>query len=99
MGPTQWGVAPNPTDRWAQVFVAKNIKGGTKLAINFNLTGSSTHPLYVIALEYSGVDPINPINGTAIGTGKVSQNGAPTTGNLTTTMGNTKIVRYCLGFE
>ncbi len=92
LGPTQWGVSPNPTDRWAQVFVAKNITGGSILTITVTLAGSSTHPIYVAALEYSGVDPVNPVNATAVGTGKVSQNGAPATGNLTTTVPNSKLV-------
>ncbi len=92
LGPTQWGVSPNPTDRWGQVFVAKNIKGGTVLTVTVKLAGSSTHPIYAVAVEYSGVDPVNPINATAVGTGKVSQNGAPTTSNLTTTMANAKLV-------
>jgi hypothetical protein len=92
LGPTQWGVSPNPTDRWAQVFVAKNITGGSVLTITITLAGGSTHPIYLAALEYSGVDPVNPVNASAVGTGKVSQTGAPATGNLTTTVANTKLV-------
>jgi hypothetical protein len=92
LGPTVWGAAPNFTDRWAQVFVAKNIAGGSVLTITVTLAGGSTHPVYLAALEYSGVDPVNPVNATAVGTGKVSQNGAPATGNLTTTVANTKLV-------
>jgi hypothetical protein len=92
LGPTQWGVSPNPIDRWAQVFVAKNITGGTVLTITVTLAGGSTHPIYLAALEYSGVDPVNPVNASTVGTGKVSQTGAPATGNLTTTVANTKLV-------
>ncbi len=92
LGPTQWGVSPNPTDRWGQVFVAKNIKGGTILTITVKLAGSSTHPIYAVAMEYSGVDPVNPVNATAVGSGKVSKNGAPTTANLTTTVANAKLL-------
>jgi hypothetical protein len=92
LGPTVWGVAPNWTDRWAQVFVAKNIAGGSVLTITATLAGGTTHPIYLAALEYSGVDPVNPVNATAVGTGKVSQNGAPATGNLTTTVANAKLV-------
>jgi hypothetical protein len=92
LGPTQWGVAPNPSDRWAQVFVAKNITGGSVLTITVTLAGGSTRAFYLVALEYSGIDPVNPVNATAVGTGKVSQNGAPTTGNLTTTVANAKLV-------
>jgi hypothetical protein len=92
LGPTQWGVAPNPTDRWSQVFIAKNITGGGSLTITANLAGSSTHPIYLVALEYSGVDPVNPVNAAAVGTGTVSQNGAPATANLTTTVANAKLV-------
>src|SRR5467141_163087 len=92
VGPTQWGVAPEPTDRWAQTFVAKNVIGGTKLTITVTLSGSSTHDIYLAALEYSGVDAANPVNATAVGTGTVSVNGAPTTGNLTTTVANGKLV-------
>jgi hypothetical protein len=92
LGPTQWGVTPNPTDRWSQVFVAKNITGGTNLNLTATLASGSTHPAYLAALEYSGVDPVNPINTTSVATGKVSQNGAPTTGNLTTTIANTKLI-------
>ncbi|HZQ51577.1 MAG TPA: carboxypeptidase regulatory-like domain-containing protein [Bryobacteraceae bacterium] len=92
LGPTQWGVAPNPTDRWGQVFLAKNIAGGTKLTITVNFTGSSSHPLYLVALEYSGVDSVNPINATGVGSGKVSLNGAPTTANVTTKVANAKLV-------
>src|SRR5258708_1032877 len=44
------------------------------------------------ALEYAGVDAGNPVNATAVGTGTVSANGAPATGNLTTTVANTKLV-------
>ncbi len=91
-GPTQWGVSPNPTDRWAQVFVAKNIAGGSALTITVQLAAGSTHPAYVAALEYSGADPVNPVNAVAVGTGKVSQNGAPTSANLTTTVANAKLV-------
>ena len=43
-GPTQWGVSPNPTDRWAQVFVAKNIPGGNALTITVHLAAGLTHP-------------------------------------------------------
>ncbi|HTG28380.1 MAG TPA: IPT/TIG domain-containing protein, partial [Methylomirabilota bacterium] len=92
LGPTQWGVAPEPTDRLAQVLVAKNITGGSKLTITVTLSGSSTHDTYIAALEYSGVDASNPVNAAAVGTGTVSANGAPTTGNLTTTVANTKLV-------
>jgi Bacterial Ig-like domain (group 2) len=92
IGPTQWGVAPNVTDRWAQVFVAKNIKGGSKLSITVNLSGSSTHNIYMAAVEYSGVDPVNPVNATASRIGTVGSNGAPATGNLTTTVANSKLV-------
>ncbi len=65
LGPTQWGVTPNPTDRYAQVFVAKNIPGGTKLTITVKCPVASTRTIYLAALEYSGVDPVNPINATA----------------------------------
>jgi IPT/TIG domain-containing protein len=92
MGPTQWGVAPNPTDRWAQVFVAKRITGGSRLTITVNLSGNSTHDIYMAALEYSGVDPVNPVNATALGSGTVNVNGAPATGNLTTGTANAKLV-------
>src|SRR5258708_39992856 len=44
------------------------------------------------ALEYAGVDAGNPVNATAVGTGTVSANGAPATGNLTTTVANAKLV-------
>ena len=89
---TQWGVSPNPTDRWAQVFVAKNITGGSPLTITVQLAGGSTHPIYVVAVEYAGVDHVNAVNATAQGAGKVSQNGAPTTGNVTTTVAGAKLV-------
>jgi hypothetical protein len=92
IGPTQWGVAPNVTDRWAQVFVAKNIKGGSRLNITVALSGNSTHDIYMAAVEYSGVDPVNPVNATASRIGTVGSNGAPATGNLTTTIANTKLV-------
>jgi hypothetical protein len=90
LGPTQWGVAPNVTDRWAQVFVAKNITGGSRLTITLSLSGSSTHDIYIAAVEYSGVDPVNPVNATASGTGTLGTN--PATANLTTTVANTKLV-------
>jgi hypothetical protein len=99
LGPTQWGVAPNPTDRWSQVFVVKNITGGSSLTITANLAGSSTHPIYLVALEYSGVDAVNPVNAVAVGTGTVSQNGAPATASLTTTVADTKLVAHQLGLE
>jgi hypothetical protein len=92
IGPTQWGVAPDVTDRWAQVFVAKNIKGGSRLNITVALSGNSTHDIYMTAVEYSGVDPVNPVNATASRIGTVGSNGAPATGNLTTTVANTKLV-------
>jgi Bacterial Ig-like domain (group 2) len=92
IGPTQWGVAPNVTDRWAQVFVAKNIKGGSRLNITVALSGNSTHDIYMAAVEYSGVDPVNPVNATASRIGTVGSNGAPTTGNLITTVANAKLV-------
>ena len=92
LGPTKWGVVPNVTDRWAQVFVAKNIRGGSRLTIKVSLAGSSTHDIYMAALEYSGVDPVNPINATASGVGTVGSNGAPTTPNVTTSVANTKLV-------
>ena len=95
LGPTQWGVAPNVTDRWAQVFVAKDITGGSTLTITVSFSGgsgSTTHNTYMVAVEYSGVDPANPVSATAVGTGTVNVNGAPTTGNLTTTLTNTKLV-------
>ena len=92
IGPTQWGVAPNVTDRWAQVFVAKNIKGGSRLNITVALSGNSTHDIYMAAMEYSGVDAVNPVNATASRIGTVGSNGAPATGNLITTVANTKLV-------
>jgi hypothetical protein len=92
LGPTHWGVTPNPTDRWAQVFVAKNITGGSTLRITVTLSGSSTHDIYMAALEYLGVDPTNPVNATASGFGKASTTGAPVTGNLTTTVANAQLV-------
>ncbi len=92
VGPTQWGVAPDPTDRWAQVFLAKNIIGGTPLDITVSFAGASTRDVYAVAVEYSGVDPANPVNAVAVGTGSVGANGAPKTPNLTTTVGNTKLV-------
>lgn len=92
LGPTPWGVAPESTDRWAQVFVAKNIPGGSILTITVKLAGTSTHDTYIAALEYSGVDPVNPVNATAVATGTVLQNGAPATGNLTTTVANAELV-------
>jgi hypothetical protein len=91
VGPTQWGVAPNTTDRWAQVFVAKNITGGSVLTIKVTLSGSSTHDIYLVAVEYSGADPVNPVIATASGTG-TNSHGAPVTGNLTTTVANAKLV-------
>jgi hypothetical protein len=92
LGPTPWGVFPESTDRWAQVFVAKNSPGGSILTITVKLAGTSTHDTYIAALEYSGVDPVNPVNATAFGTGTVPQNGAPATGNLTTTVANAELV-------
>src|SRR5205807_258018 len=91
LGPTQWGAAPEATDRWAQVFVASNITGGSRLTITVTLSGSSTHDIYLAAVEYSGVDPIHPVNATAYGTGTVSI-GSPVTGNLTTMVANTTLV-------
>src|SRR5467141_1932861 len=92
LGPTPWGVAPSSTDRSAQVFVAKDITGGSRLTITVTFSGSTTHNTYMAALEYSGVDPANPVNATAVGTGTVHVNGAPTTSNLTTTVANAKLV-------
>jgi hypothetical protein len=92
LGPTHWGVPPNSTDRWAQVFLAKNIVGNSPLTVAVTFSGSTTHDTYLAALEYSGVDPNNPVNATAVGTGTVGANGAPVTGNLTTTVANTKLV-------
>jgi hypothetical protein len=92
LGPTHWGVPPGSTDRWAQVFLAKNITGGSRLTITVIFSGNTTHDTYVAALEYAGVDPNNPVNATAVGTGTVGANGAPVTGNLTTTAANTKLV-------
>jgi hypothetical protein len=90
LGPTQWGIAPNSTDRSGQVFVAKNIRGGSTLTLTVALAGSSTHDTYMVALEYSGVDPINPINATAVGTGTNGR--TPATANVTTTGANVKLV-------
>ncbi len=91
-GPMQWGTTRGgSTDRVAQVFVAKAIAGGA-LSVTANLAGSSTHGLYAVALEYSGVDTTNPVNAFAVGNGTVSQNGAPTTANMNTTVANTKLV-------
>jgi hypothetical protein len=92
LGPTQWGLAPNPTDRFALVFVADNITGGSTLKIMVTLSGSSTHDIYMAALEYSGVNKTKPVNETASGVGKASTTGAPTTGNLTTTVADAALV-------
>ncbi len=92
VGPTKWGVSPRSTDRFAQVFVAKNIRGGSALIVKVTLSGNSTHDICMGALEYSGVNPVNPVNATAVGTGTVSVNGAPTTASLTTTVPNVKLV-------
>jgi hypothetical protein len=92
LGPTMWGVAPNDTDRSAQVFAAKKIAGGHTITVTISLAGTSTHDTYVSALEYSGVDGTNPVNATAVGTGTYPSNGAPTTANMTTSIANTEIV-------
>jgi hypothetical protein len=92
LGPTQWSLAPNPTDRFAPIFVADNITGGSTLKITVTLSGSSTHDIYMAALEYSGVNKTKPVNGTASGVGKASTTGAPTTGNLTTTVADAALV-------
>jgi large repetitive protein len=92
VGPTQWGVAPNSTDRYATVFVASNIAGGHTITITITLAGASTHDTYVAALEYSGVSAVNPVNATALGTGTYASTGAPATGNMTTTVTNAKLV-------
>jgi hypothetical protein len=93
LGPSLWGTAAQGTvDRYAQVFVAKNIIGGSKLTITVRLAGNSTRAIYMTALEYSGVDPVNPVNATAFRTGTTATNGAPATANLTTTVSNAKLV-------
>jgi hypothetical protein len=91
LGPTQWGLPPNATDRSAQVFVANNITGGTTLTITVALSGKSTHDTYMAALEYSGVGHTNPVNATAVGTG-TNSHGEPTTANVVTTIPNVKLV-------
>ena len=93
LGRTLWGSAGQGTvDRYAQVFVAKNITGGSTLAVTVHLAGNSTRAIYMTALEYSGVDQVNPVNATAFGTGTAGTNGAPLTANLTTTVSNAKLV-------
>jgi hypothetical protein len=93
LGPTLWGTAGQGTvDRYAQAFVAKNITGGSTLTVTVHVAGTSSRAIYMTALEYSGVDRINPVNATAYGTGTVNTNGAPVTANLTTTLSNTKLV-------
>jgi hypothetical protein len=91
LGPTQWGALPNSTDRYAQVFVAKNITGGSTLTITVTLAGASTHDTYMVALEYSGVDHTNPVNATAYGTGSFST-AAPATTYLNTTVAYAQLV-------
>jgi hypothetical protein len=77
--------------RWAQIFIANNIDGGNVITITVTLTNtSSIHALYMAAEEWSGVDPVNPVNANAVGAGTYPQ--LPTTGNMAMTIANTKLV-------
>jgi hypothetical protein len=81
VGPTPYGSG----NAWrAQIFYAKNIKGG---AVNVTATFSTSLKSFglIYIHEYSGLDPINPLDAVASTAGTSS---AMSSGSLTTTAGN-----------
>lgn len=85
-GATHWNGPGN--DYSAQAFYAKNIAGGaTTVTATFSQAASSFAILYVH--EYSGLDPIAPLDATATATGS---SGAMDSGSVTTSYSDVLLV-------
>ncbi len=81
----------SPGGSRSRVYFAKNIKGGAD-TVTVNLSANSAwFELYVS--EYSGVDPVNPIDGQA---GSSGSGTSVSSGNATTTTAGDVIYGYCV---
>ena len=82
----------SPGGTRSQVYYAKSIKGGADtVTVNLSAT-SSWIELYLT--EYSGMDPVNPIDAQAGASGNA---GLVSSGNATTTVAGDVIFGYCVG--
>ena len=75
-----------------RVYYAQNIKGGSD-KVTITLSGNSSF-IEVYFAEYSGVDPINPIDAQAAAAGNA---GSVSSGNATTTVAGDVIYAFCIG--
>ena len=81
----------SPGGARSRVYYAKNIKGGAD-TVTVTLSANSAW-LELYLSEYSGVDPVNPIDAQA---GAVGNAGAVSSGNATTTVAGDVIYGFCL---
>lgn len=75
-----------------QVFYANNIRGGAE-KITITISASSQY-FEAYVTEYSGVDPIHPINAQS---GAVGSAGTVSSGSATTSVAGAMISGYCMG--
>ena len=81
----------SPGGSHSRVYYAKNIKGGAD-TVTITLSAASAW-LEVYLSEYSGVDPVNPIDAQA---GASGSTGAVSSGSATTTAAGDVIYGYCV---
>jgi hypothetical protein len=82
----------SPGGGLSRVYYAKNIAGGAD-TVKVTLSASSSY-LELYLNEYSGIDPINPIDAQAGASGNA---GAVSSGNATTTVAGDMIYGFCMG--
>jgi hypothetical protein len=82
----------SPGGARSRFYYAKSIKGGAD-TITIGLTARSSFIEAYLA-EYSGADPVNPIDGQA---GAAGSSSAVSSGSAVTTGSGDKIVGYCVG--
>jgi hypothetical protein len=87
VAPTNW----SGTSYRAQVFYAKNITGGAT-SVTVTLSGGSNSGCEMYVEEYSGIDPVSPLDQTAVATGPGGQ--TPSSGARTTTQPQELIFGY-----
>jgi hypothetical protein len=82
------------TDRF-QVWYAKNIVGGAPIAATVRYSGTTSSFSVIDVMEYSGLDPLNPLDvfTSATGSGQ-SQN----TGNMPMTTASNELIVGLFGF-
>ncbi len=82
----------SPGGARSRVYFAKSIKGGPE-TVTVSLTANSAW-IELYLSEYSGIDPVNPIDAQA---GASGNPGAVSSGNVTTTVAGDVIYGFCVG--